>query len=58
MYHQGVRQVHPQGWRVVEWAERRIVYLERQIGVNGVDVDRSDVSSGCEAGPSSGVESG
>ena len=43
---------------MVEWAERRIVYLERQIGVNGVDVDRSDVSSGCEAGPSSGAESG
>ena len=44
--------------RMVEWAERRIVYLERRIGVNGVGVDRSDVSSGCEAGPSSGVESG
>ena len=44
--------------RMVEWAERRIVYLERQIGVNGVDVDRSDVSSGCEVGPSSGMESG
>ena len=44
--------------RMVDWAERRIVYLERRIGVNGVHVDRSDVSSGCGAGPSSGVESG
>ena len=43
---------------IAGWAGRRIVYLESRIGVNGVDVDRSDVSSGCEAGPSSGVESG
>ena len=41
---------------MVEWAERRIRYLERRIGVNGVDVDRDEVSSGCEAGPSSGVD--
>ena len=43
--------------RMVEWAERRIRFVERRIGVNGVDVDRSEVSSGCEAGPSSGVDS-
>ena len=43
--------------RMVEWAERRIRYVERRIGMNGVDVDRNEVSSGCEAGPSSGVES-
>ena len=42
---------------MVEWAERRIRYLQRRIGVNGVDVDRSEVSSGSEAGLSSGVDS-
>ena len=42
---------------MVEWDERRIRYVERRIGVNVVDVDRSAVSSGCEAGPSSGVDS-
>ena len=40
---------------MVEWAERRINYLERRIGVNGVDVDRSEVSSGCEAGPQGSI---
>ena len=30
---------------MVEWVERRISYLERQIGTNRVDVDRSEVSS-------------